>query len=65
MNLPLVARVPEVVISLAVSKGWPERGTSSLKLMKTRLRNRMKNDMLNALLQILINGPKVGRNLRK
>ena len=59
-NLPLVAKVAEAVISLPVSNGWPERGASSLKLMKTRLRSRMKNDMLNALLHILINGPKVG-----
>lgn len=59
-NLPLVAKVSEAVISLPVSNGWPERVASSLKLMKTRLRSRMKNDMLNALLHILINGPKVG-----
>ena len=59
-NLPLVAKVAESVISLPVSNAWPERGASSLKLMKTRLRSRMKNDMLNSLLHILINGPEVG-----
>ena len=57
-NLPLIAKLVEAVISLPVSNAWPERGASSLKLMKTRLRSRMKNDM--ALLHILINGPKVG-----
>ena len=59
-NLPLIAKLAETVISLPVSNAWPERGASSLKLMKTRLQSRMKNDMLNALLHILINGPKVG-----
>ena len=59
-NLPLIAKLAEAVISLPVSNAWPERGASSLKLMKTRLRSRMKNDMLNALLHILINSPKVG-----
>lgn len=52
-NLPLVASLP-------VSNAWPERGTRSLKLIKTRLRSRMKNDILNSLLQILISGPEVG-----
>ena len=59
-NLPLVAHEANAVVSLPVSNAWPERGASSLKLVKTRLRSRMQNDMLNTRLHILINGPTVG-----
>ena len=36
-----------------------ERGASTLKRIKTRLRNSMKNDMLSCLMNISINGPKL------
>ena len=46
---------------------WPERGASTIKRIKTRLRNRLKNDMLNnnSLLHILVNGPETGANITK
>lgn len=33
----------------------------SKRLQSKRLQSKMKNDMLDALLHVLINGPKVGR----
>jgi len=58
-NLPLVAKVANAVVSLPVSNAWPERGASSVKLLKTRLCSRMQNNLLSTLLHILMNGPAV------
>ena len=37
---PLLSKVAEAVLSLALSNAWPERGASALKRIKTRLRSR-------------------------
>lgn len=52
LNLPLVAKVANAVVSLPVSNAWPDRGASALQLLKTRLPSRMQNDLLNTLLHI-------------
>ncbi len=54
---PLMLEICETVLVLPVSNAWPERGASAVKRLKTRLRNRLLLRMLNALLQIVINGP--------
>ena len=54
---PALSSLAECCLSIPISNAWPERGTSSLKRMKTRLRSRLQNDMLQALMQISINGP--------
>jgi len=54
---PKLLHIADVCLSTPVSNAWPERGASALKRLKTRLRNPMKNNMLQALLQIVINGP--------
>ena len=41
INLPLVAKVANAVVSLPVPNAWPERGASALKLLRTRLSSRM------------------------
>ena len=56
---PCISKIAEVALTLPVSNAWPERGTSKIKLIKSRLRSRLKNDLLNSLLQISINGPDV------
>lgn len=43
--------------SQPVTNAWPERGVSTLKRIKTRLRNSLKDDMLECLLRISINSP--------
>ncbi|XP_033725244.1 uncharacterized protein LOC117315209 [Pecten maximus] len=59
-HFPLMCKVIEALMVIPVSNAWPERGASRLKLIKTRLRSTMKGDMLNSLMQIALNGPKVG-----
>lgn len=54
---PNVTYIAEVIISLPVSNAWPERGASTLKALKTRLRNRLSTPMLESLLHICINAP--------
>ena len=56
---PCISKIAEVALTLPVSNAWPKRGTSKIKLIKSRLRSRLKNDLLNSLLQISINGPDV------
>ena len=63
-NFPLLAKVAESIVAIPVSKAWPERGASALKLIKSRLRSRIKNDLLSALMQIHVNGPEVGTLLQ-
>ncbi|XP_052784628.1 zinc finger protein 862-like [Mya arenaria] len=55
---PNVIYIAEVIASLPVSNAWPERGASTLKALKTRLRNRLSTSMLESLLHICINAPK-------
>ena len=54
---PALSSLAECCLSIPISNAWPERGASSLKRIKTRLRSRLQNDMLQALMQISINGP--------
>ena len=42
-----------------MSNAWPERGASTLKRLKTRLRNSLKNDMLDSLMHVAISGPDI------
>ena len=51
--------IAEIALTLPVSNAWPERGASTLKLVKSRLRSRLKDDMLQCLLHVKINGPDV------
>lgn len=50
---------------IPVTNAWPERGTGTVKPVKTRMRNNMKNDLLNGPLHILINGIKSHSNETK
>ena len=54
---PDIMYIVEVVVSLPVSNAWPERGASTLRAIKTRLRNRLGTKMLESLLHISLNGP--------
>ena len=54
---PDIMYIVEVVVSLPVSNAWPERGASTLKAIKNRLRNRLGTKMLESLLHISINAP--------
>ena len=54
---PDLMYIVEVILSLLVSNAWPERGASTLKAMKTRLRNRLGTAMLESMLHISINAP--------
>ena len=56
---PLLASFAEAILSLPIMNAWPERGASSIKRIKTRLRPRLSNKMLESLLYISINGPEV------
>ena len=54
-----VLKLAEIAAVIPVSNAWPERGASSMKLIKSRLRSSLKSDLLNALMQVAINGPPV------
>ncbi|XP_053396870.1 uncharacterized protein LOC128556296 [Mercenaria mercenaria] len=56
---PELVFVAEAAASLPVSNAWPERGASILKVIKTKLRNRLSIGMLEGLLHVGINGPDV------
>lgn len=56
---PLLSSIAEAILTLPISNAWPERGASSIKRVKTRLRSRLSNKMLESLLYISINGPDV------
>ena len=58
---PAIVPIAEVCLSMPVSNAWPERGSSALKRVKTRLRSKLNVEMLQALLAITINGPQVGQ----
>ena len=44
-------------MAIPITNAWPERGASSLKNIKTKLRNRLGEAMLENVLHICINGP--------
>lgn len=56
---PLLSSIADAILSLPITNAWPERGASSIKRIKTRLRSRLSNKMLESLLHISINGPEV------
>lgn len=56
---PTMMYILEIVASLPVSNAWPERGASTLKAVKTRLRNRLGTTMLESLMHVCINGPEL------
>ena len=45
---PLITKLVEICLSAPINNAWPERGTSAIKQLKTRPKNRIKN-MLNSL----------------
>ena len=51
--------VVEALLVIPVSNAWPERGASTVKLIKNCLRSLLKGDMLNSLMHISLNGPQV------
>ena len=59
---PLFMSIAEAVLCIPVSNAWPERGASSIKNIKTRLRSRLTNTMLEGILHIQINGPPVNKS---
>lgn len=54
---PKLYFIAEVCAAMPVSNAWPERGVSTMRRVKTRLRSSLKNDMLEALMHVSINGP--------
>lgn len=52
-----VLKLAEIGAVIPVSNAWPERGASSMKHIKSRLRSSLKSDLLNALMQVAVNGP--------
>ena len=54
-----VIKLAKIAAVIPVSNAWPERATSSMKLIKSGLRSSLKSDLLNALMQVAINGPLV------
>lgn len=43
---------------MPASNVWSERGASTIKRIKTRLRSSLKQDMIMTLMNVSINGPK-------
>lgn len=56
---PQIIYVAEFAASLPVCNAWPERGASVLKIIKTKLRNRLGASMMETLMHVGINGPPV------
>lgn len=44
-------------MAIPITNAWPERGASSLKNIKIKLRNRLGEAMLENVLHVCINGP--------
>jgi hypothetical protein len=55
---PHIIELAEICQSMPVSNAWPERGASTIKRIKTRLRSTLKQDMIMTLMNVSINGPK-------
>ena len=64
-NYCLIAKFAKTALIVPVSNAWPERGASTVKRVKTRMRSTMKNDLLNGLLHLSINGPTTNSNEAK
>ena len=55
---PHIIELAEICQSMPVSNAWPERGASTIKRIKTRLRSTLKQDMIMTLMNVSINGSK-------
>ena len=55
---PHIIELAEICQSMPVSNAWPERGASTIKRIKTRLRSTLRQDMIMTLMNVSINGPK-------
>ena len=53
-EISFLAQVP---LTIPVTNAWRERGSCTVKQIKSCTRRAMKNDLLNSLLNIFINGP--------
>ena len=56
---PRLLEIKEIGLSLSVSNARPERGASTVKRLKSRLRSSLGNDMLASLMHMSINGPEL------
>ena len=50
-------RIGKIALIVPVSIAWPERGASSVKQLKTRMRSTINMALLNTPLILSINGP--------
>ena len=46
-----------IALSIPLATAWPERGFSTMCRVKTKQRNRLLDVTLNALINVLMNGP--------
>jgi hypothetical protein len=53
----------EICQSMPVSNDWPERGASTIKRIKIRLRSFLKQDLM-TLMNVSINGPKTEKAVK-
>jgi hypothetical protein len=51
---PHIIELAEICQSMPVSNSWPERGASTIKRIKTRLRSFLKQDMIMTLMNVSI-----------
>jgi len=54
ISFPLIDRVLRLVLTLPVSTATTERAFSAMKLIKTRLRNKMEDDFLKDYMVVYI-----------
>ncbi|CAG2187378.1 unnamed protein product [Mytilus edulis] len=54
---PSLIPIAAAAVAIPITNAWPERGASSLKNIKTKLRNRLGEAMLENILHVCINGP--------
>ena len=52
--------VAEIILLAPVTNVGPERGATSLKRIKARLKSKLGDDMIFSLMHITINGPEIG-----
>ena len=57
---PIITSIAEIAFIIRGSNAWPEQIGSAIKRIKINKRSTLKSDALNALIIILINGPKCG-----
>ena len=59
-EFPIITSIVKFEFITPVSYAWPERGGNTIKRIKNNKRSTLKSDALNALIMILIKGPKCG-----